>query len=59
MMFFSIFLIILFFYFLRPEYPVYSGLRHRDALEVLRERYARGEIDSFEYEERKLELQKD
>jgi putative membrane protein len=32
--------------------------RHGKALEILRERYARGEIDQTEFEQRKLQLER-
>lgn len=35
-----------------------KGSSEDEALEILRQRYARGEIDEQEYEQRKRELQK-
>lgn len=34
-----------------------GGFERRDALDVLRERYARGEIDTEEYQRRKKDLE--
>ena len=57
MMFFGIFLIPLFFYwFSRPSYPAANGVSARDAIDILRERYAREEIEFQEFEERQREL---
>lgn len=57
MMFFWIFLIPLFFYwFSTPGYSSSHQSPRRDALDILRERYARGEIDVSEFEERQRAL---
>lgn len=53
MMFFWILLIPLLFYWFSPsEQPVPNRVPTRDALDILRERYARGEIELQEFEER-------
>lgn len=60
MMFFWILLIPLLFYWFSPsEQPVPNRVPTRDALDILRERYARGEIELQEFEERQRELRRD
>jgi putative membrane protein len=60
MMFFWILLIpLLFYWFNNSGQPTPKSIPTRDALEILRERYARGEIELKEFEERQKELRKD
>lgn len=57
MMFFWIFLIPLFFYgFGTPGNQSSYQSPRRDAMDILRDRYARGEIDIAEFEERQRAL---
>ena len=39
------------------DYDSHAGVSRADALEILAERYARGEIDAAEYDERRAKLQ--
>lgn len=58
MMFFWILIIILIVYLVRSSGNIRSG-QHRmekTPLEILQERYAKGEIDKKEYEEKKKDL---
>ena len=58
MFIFWILLIIPVLVLLRPlDAPVsYSSFDHRSALDILRERYARGEIDADEFRQRRQEM---
>ncbi|CAA7601644.1 SHOCT domain protein [Acididesulfobacillus acetoxydans] len=58
MMFLAIILVIaLFYYAVRQPVPgVSPSCGKRDALDVLRERYARGEMDAAEFRARREEL---
>lgn len=57
MMFMGIILIIALLYLARQQVPsVNPSYQKRNALEVLRERYARGEMDASEFRARKEEL---
>lgn len=60
MMFGFVFLLIIFwFFFFNPTHSsrsMGSIYEHRDALDLLRERYARGEMSQEEFLERKQEL---
>lgn len=60
MMFFWILVIpLMFYWFSNPGQPAPNSIPTRDALDILRERYARGEIELEEFEERQGELRKD
>ncbi|WP_041272674.1 SHOCT domain-containing protein [Desulfitobacterium hafniense] len=53
-----IFLILLILYWVSdPGQPIPNAAPEKDALDVLRERYARGEIEFYEFEERRRVLQ--
>jgi putative membrane protein len=50
---------LIFYWFNNPGQPAANNIPTRDALDILRERYARGEIEFKEFEERQRELRKD
>ncbi|MDA8229312.1 MAG: SHOCT domain-containing protein [Desulfitobacterium hafniense] len=53
-----IILLIAFFFFPGNQVSTSTGGRSTDAIGILRDRYARGEIDSAEYHRRKSELER-
>lgn len=60
MMFFPILIVaVLIYWFLTAEHGASRGISTRGGIDILRERYARGEIEKEEFEERLLELRKE
>lgn len=59
MIIFWVLLVVFLVYVFKPQNVLPAGQPGRqDALEILRERYARGEIEADEFAQRKRELEK-
>lgn len=59
MIIFWVLLVVFLLYVFKPQGMLPAGHSGRpDALEILRERYARGEIEADEFAQRKRELEK-
>lgn len=58
MLFFWVLLIVAIVYFIRWLIKSETGSKNNSALEILQQRYAKGEIEKKEYEEKKKDLMK-